>query len=224
MKLIKRPLAEGATLGDRLQTLRLEAGQSVDDIAKTIRIRSEYVVAIEESRYQDLPGQVYAKQFVQRYAVALHTDVEQALGIFSAEYAVVTQAKPNRRPLLTPRAQTEFHWFRRHLRYISAGLVIAAVLVYITFQASKNFLPPQIIVSSPERDISTTKLIIQVTGMTDPNATVTINDQDVQTSGDGTFNEQIDLHLGLNTLHISAVKKHSRPRVVTRLVLVEVQK
>lgn len=218
---VKKPLAAGATLGDRLRALRLEAGLSVADVARAIEIRPEYIQAIEESRYDRLPGQVYAQQFVRRYAAELQTDVDMALSIFSKEYAIVAQAKPNRRPLLTPRATTEFPWLRRYLRYVVAGLILAGVVTYFGVQAARNFLPPQLTVTSPPRDFSTTALTIHVTGLTDSNATITINDQEVQTSGDGTFDEQIDLHQGLNVLNISAIKKHSSARVVTRQVLVE---
>ncbi len=194
------------------------------DIGQQIHVAPKYIIAIEESRYRDLPGLVYARQFVRRYAEALATDVAMAMDIFDREYQVVTQAKPSGRPLLTPRAQTEFAWYRRHFRLIVAAFLILTVGTYIAIQAARNFLPPQLVVFDPTGDLSTTAMNIAVKGWTDPNATVTINDQDVQTSGDGKFNESIDLHLGLNTLKISAIKKHSSARIITRQVLVETPK
>lgn len=221
MTFVKQPLAAGATLGDRLRALRVDARLSVEDLGKRISVNPKYILAIEESRYRDLPGLVYARQFTRRYAETLETDVEMAMGIFEQEYVVVTKAKPNDRPLLTQRVNTDFHWTRRHARLIFASIVILLVFGYIGIQAAKNFLPPKLIISEPTQDISTTSLTLIVAGSTDHNATVTINDQDVQTSGDGKFRETIDLHTGLNTLKISAIKKHSSPRIVTRQVIVE---
>jgi hypothetical protein len=100
-------------------------------------------------------------------------------------------------------------------------VIVAAVLTYIGIQAAKNFLPPKLVVSDPAQNITTSLMMIVVEGTTDANASVTINDQDVQTDGQGQFRESIDLRLGLNTLRISAIKKHSAARVVTRQVLVE---
>lgn len=221
MTFVKKPLADGATLGDRLRVLREHTNVSVEDMARRISVASKYLIAIEESRYRDLPGQVYARQFVRKYAEALETDVERAIDLFTHEYAIVTNAKPSDRPLLTPRASTEFHWARRHARLIAAAIAIAMVMAYLGIQAVKNFLPPKLIVTEPAKEVSTTEYSIIVAGTTDQNATVTINDQSVQTSGDGTFREKIDLRLGLNTLNVSAIKKHSAARVVTRQVLVE---
>lgn len=218
---VKKPLADGVTLGERLRALREHTGISAEDIARKSSITPKYLVAIEESRYSDLPGKIYAQQFVRKYAEALETDVEMAMDLFDHEYAVVTNAKPSDRPLLTPRASTEFHWTRRHARLIVAIIAIALVMAYLGTQAVKNFLPPKLVVTEPAKEMSTTEYSIVVAGTTDQNATVTINDQSVQTSGDGTFREKIDLRLGLNTLNVSAVKKHGSARVVTRQVLVE---
>jgi cytoskeleton protein RodZ len=221
MTFTKRPLVDGATLGDRLRSLRADTEKTIEDIGREIHVTPKYLTAIEESRYRDLPGLVYARQFVRRYAEILETDVEAAIGIFEQEYAVVTKTGPASRPLLTPRVSTDFHWLRRYVKFILAGLLIAVVVAYLGIQAVNNYLPPRLEVKQPARDLSTSAMVIIVSGETDQNATVTINDQSVQTSGNGTFSEQVDLHAGLNTLNISAVKKHSSPRVVTRQVLVE---
>ncbi len=221
MTFVKKPLATGATLGDRLRALREDARLSVEELGHKINVNPKYLTAIEESRYRDLPGLVYARQFVRRYAETLETDVTMAMGIFEQEYLVVTKAKPSDRPLLTPRVTTDFHWARRHARLLLSLVVVLLVVAYLGAQAAKNFLPPKLVVTQPTKDISIKNLTISIVGLTDPNATVTINDQDVQTSGDGKFNELIDLHMGLNTLKISAIKKHSSARIVTRQVIVE---
>jgi cytoskeleton protein RodZ len=221
MTFVKKPLAGGATLGDRLRAIREDAGLSLVEVGKRLSVNPKYLTAIEESRYRDIPGLVYARQFVRRYAELLETDVPMAMDIFATEYAVVSNARPSRRPLLTQRVSTDFPWWRRHARALMAGVIVAAVLTYIGIQAAKNFLPPKLVVSDPAQNITTSLMMIVVEGTTDANASVTINDQDVQTDGQGQFRESIDLRLGLNTLRISAIKKHSAARVVTRQVLVE---
>lgn len=221
MTFTKRPLAAGATLGDRFRTLRTELRYSPEEIGKTISVAPKYITAIEESRYNDLPGLVYARQFVRRYAEMLETDVEKALEIFEQEYAVVEKTGTTDRPLLTARVNTEFPWYRKHFRLLLSVVVVVAVFTYIGVQAGKNFLPPQLDITRPAHDLSTKETQITISGITDPNAEVTINDQDVQSVVNGRFTLVIDLHNGLNTIKISAVKKHSSARVVTRQVVVE---
>lgn len=221
MTFTRRPLADGATLGDRLRHLRLEAGTSLADLARRVQVAEKYLLAIEETRYADLPGLVYARQFIRRYAEALETDVDAAMKLFETEYPIVAGTAPPKRPLISPRARTEFPWARRHVRFIIAAIIVFAVAVYLGLQAVHNFLPPSLVVTDPARDFSTMVTTITVAGSTDPEASVTINDQDVQITTSGSFSESVDLHPGLNTLKISAIKKHSQARIVTRQVFVE---
>lgn len=221
MTFTKRPLVAGATLGDRLRSLRVDAGLSVEAVGQAISVAPKYLMAIEESRYQALPGLVYARQFVRRYAEALETDVDMAMGIFEQEYTVVTKARPSSRPLLTPRVNTEFPWYRRHVRVLIAIVAVLIVGSYLGVQAARNFLPPKLSVTSPSTDVATNDLQYTITGSTDPTATVTINDQNVQTASNGTFSVTIDLRVGVNTLDIAAKKKHSSSRIITRHILVE---
>lgn len=221
MTFTKRPLIAGATLGDRFRTLRTEMRLTPAEVGKKISVAPKYITAIEESRYKDLPGLVYAQQFVRRYAEYLETDVEMAMGIFAKEYAVVKKTGPVDRPLLTARVNTDFPWYRRHFRLLVSLIIITVVVAYIGTQAAKNFLPPRLEITQPTHDIATKDMQITIIGVTDPSAAVTINDQDVQSITDGHFSVVIDLHIGLNTIKISAVKKHSSARVVTRQVVVE---
>ena len=221
MTFTKRPLSAGTMLGERLRLLREENSQTVAELSQQIHISQKYIQAIEEARYRDLPGQVYARQFVRQYAQAMDTDVDLALKIFDEEYPIVAKTGQPPRPLLTPRARTEFTWWRRHLRLIIAIAVLLVTMTYLGIQAARIFLPPHLVITQPAGDIATKKLNIVVSGTTDPNATVTINDQSVQTTIAGQFNEPVDLHSGLNTLKITAVKKHGQQKVIIRQVLVE---
>ena len=57
-----------------LRDARMAAGYSLQDVASLLRIRSGYLQAIENGRYDDLPGKVYAIGFVRSYADFLHLD------------------------------------------------------------------------------------------------------------------------------------------------------
>lgn len=66
------------TVGQYFRSLRLSHGEDLAVVARTLRIRSDQVAAIEESRLDDLPGRTYAVGFVRSYA--------QYLGLAPAEY------------------------------------------------------------------------------------------------------------------------------------------
>lgn len=221
MTFVKRPLPSSNTLGERLRQLRREAGSSVNELGRQIQVAPKYLTAIEEGRYRELPGLVYARQFVRRYAASLQTDVDYALSLFDREYAIVRGGGLGERPLLTPRANTDFPWWRRHLRLLAASVITLGLLTYLGIQVVRLYTPPPLNIIQPAGDVTTKNNSITVGGLTVADARVTINGQDITVTNNGQFSDQVDLHAGLNTLRISAIKKHSRPQVVVRQVLVE---
>jgi cytoskeleton protein RodZ len=73
------------TIGELLRQTRESYGGEIDRIAATLRIRAAYLTAIEESRYSQLPGPVYALGFVRAYANHLGLDGEEAVRRFKQE-------------------------------------------------------------------------------------------------------------------------------------------
>ena len=75
------------TIGDLLRDTRKSYGGDINHIAAMLRIRASYLIAIEESQYDKLPGPVYAQGFVRAYAVHLGLDGEEAIRRFKQEVA-----------------------------------------------------------------------------------------------------------------------------------------
>ena len=59
--------------------------QDLRAVADALRIRYDYLLAIEEGRFQDLPGSTYAVGFVRTYAEYLNLDVEEIVNRFKEE-------------------------------------------------------------------------------------------------------------------------------------------
>jgi len=72
-------------VGALLQASRLRCGKNLHDIAHILRIRYLYLEAIEEERFQDLPGITYAIGFIRTYADHLGLDSEEVVRRFKAE-------------------------------------------------------------------------------------------------------------------------------------------
>ncbi|HUK58985.1 MAG TPA: RodZ domain-containing protein [Stellaceae bacterium] len=79
------------TVGDLLRRTRQEQGIGLEQVAGTLRIRSSYITAIEQCRYDRLPGPVYALGFVRTYANALGLDGDEAVRRFKLESAGLEQ-------------------------------------------------------------------------------------------------------------------------------------
>ncbi|MDG2319479.1 MAG: DUF4115 domain-containing protein [Rhodospirillaceae bacterium] len=61
-------------VGALLCATRMRMGADLQEVAKVLRIRYGYLVAIEDGRYEDLPGAAYSVGFVRTYADYLGLD------------------------------------------------------------------------------------------------------------------------------------------------------
>ena len=83
-----------ADIGSRLREARESQGLSLDQVEEQIRIRRTFLEALEEERFEDLPGHVYARGFIRNYARHLGLDTQDLL----RDYAQATGAAPRRVP------------------------------------------------------------------------------------------------------------------------------
>lgn len=78
----------GGGIGALLRASRLRRDEELEDIAAALRIRRVYIEAIEEDRFDDLPGHAYAVGFVRGYAEYLGLDGEDVVRRFKEESSV----------------------------------------------------------------------------------------------------------------------------------------
>src|ERR1700761_6686197 len=75
------------TVGQDLRAARLRRGDDLATVSRALKIRKDYLEAIEEDRLEALPGKAYAVGFVRSYAYYLGLDVTQCVDRFKAKIA-----------------------------------------------------------------------------------------------------------------------------------------
>ncbi len=75
------------SVGTMLREERGRQGGSLEQIGAALRIRPAYLEAIEEGRYERLPGATYAQGFVRAYAEHLDLDGAELVRRYKAETA-----------------------------------------------------------------------------------------------------------------------------------------
>jgi cytoskeleton protein RodZ len=83
------PLAPRA--GADLRAARERVGWSINDMAAALRIRLQYLEALEAGHINALPGSAYALGYLRTYARALGLDPNEVARRFKAEAATVTR-------------------------------------------------------------------------------------------------------------------------------------
>lgn len=87
------PATSIETAGSALRLARERRGEDLRAIALSLRIRREQLEALEESRYDDLPGRAYAIGFVRSYAEYLGLDSTHIVERYKAEIDLEEKAK-----------------------------------------------------------------------------------------------------------------------------------
>ena len=125
------------SFGERLKRTRENKKMSIDDVSRVTKIAPRMLSALEESKFDQLPGGVFNKGFVRAYARHLGLDEEQAVRDYnSAAGSVIPEIKPEDAEL---RAIAERKEKERQGRPGSDGLpwgMIAAFLLVLALGLS----------------------------------------------------------------------------------------
>jgi transcriptional regulator with XRE-family HTH domain len=81
------PNPPGPSVSETLRATRMAHGYDLRDVATMLRIRYPYLLAIEEGRYQELPGSTYAIGFLRSYAECLGLDPDTVVTRYKEEAA-----------------------------------------------------------------------------------------------------------------------------------------
>lgn len=79
------------TVGALLRKTRLAKKQDLRDIASYLCIRYQFLEALEEDRYKELPGEAYANGFIRSYAAYLELDPADVIMRYKQEFFARTR-------------------------------------------------------------------------------------------------------------------------------------
>ncbi len=85
-------------LGERLRKAREARGFDLKALARTLRIRPEYLEALETCRFEALPEPVLARAYLKRYARALGLDPAPLLSLWPGEVPRTIETLPHPEP------------------------------------------------------------------------------------------------------------------------------
>jgi len=74
-----------------LRAARARIGSNIEDVANVLKIRALYLKAIEEDRYDDLPGSTYAIGFLKTYSTHLGLDSDEIVRRYKIETESINQ-------------------------------------------------------------------------------------------------------------------------------------
>lgn len=217
-------LATNESVGTILLQTREHYGVSRALAAERTKIPERFLEMLEDDAYADLPDDVYAKIFLKTYCLFLGLDTPTILELYRGQRALdaaMSRVEARRRHPLTSVPTKQLIVAPKLIRIALAAAAFIGLLGYVGWSLLKIVAPPQISLQSPPDGLVTVERTIAIEGTTEPEVTLQINGEDVAVSNDGRFSDTLTLQDGLNTVRISAFKKHSEEMVVTRRIIVQ---
>ena len=114
--------------GRKLAEARRQRGWSLDEVAERIRVRREFLAALEDMNVKLLPGKAYTLAFLRSYARELGVDEKAIVEQFQDESAMAREGavKQIRSPTSKPRSQRP---------WMGAAVVVLAAALFVTWRA-----------------------------------------------------------------------------------------
>lgn len=117
------------TIGERLQKAREGASLTRASVAQVVCIRAEYLAAIEEGRYSELPGDVYTMEYIKKYARFLRIDPIAANESYRLERLRSTRAIA--RASVVDRVYVVFARMVQRAQNVRAVIVASSILALV---------------------------------------------------------------------------------------------
>lgn len=202
------------TIGDILKSARIKKRYSLKKVERETRIKKEFVEAIEGGNWTALPELPVVAGFVKNLASFLEVDVKTA-------YATLKRDYPPRGLLINPKPDVggKFTWTPKYTFLLGIVIIVLALFGYLGFQFVKFNSPPALEVTSPQDSFVTTSNKVNVSGKTDSDATVKINNQLVLVGDDGVFNGQVEIFEGTKEIVVTATNRAGKETTIVRKIV-----
>lgn len=167
---------------DILQNTRIEKDLSIEEISKKTKIPIKYLNAFEKEDKNNFPQEPYCSLILKDYANFLGLNGERILMIFRRDFEIKNK--------ITPKTKKTFYFSPQLSFSLSLFFVFALFLGYLLNEYFKFNRPPKLKVDWPHE--FTNPLFI--TGLTDPNNTIKINEDLIIIEKDGKFEYSLKIN------------------------------
>ncbi|OGH19666.1 MAG: hypothetical protein A3D74_00530 [Candidatus Levybacteria bacterium RIFCSPHIGHO2_02_FULL_37_13] len=205
--------------GQKLKDKRIAKGLTIEQVSKETKIRASYLSAIEKGEYQKLPASTYIQGFVRNYAKYLDLNEQEILAIFRREF----DEKKAFAVLPKGLVKEDFPIKRIKLADTAKFIILLAIalLGYIFFQYRFAIISPPLEILTPKDGVIVLSSTVSVSGKTDPNATVFVNNDNVSLDSDGNFKKSINVFPGKIIIRIKAINYFGKEKIIERHIEVK---
>lgn len=120
-------------IGSTLKEAREARGLTPEDVEDETKIRKKYIMAMEQEKFEALPGPIYARAFLKNYAKFLNIDPEEIL----EAYKQIHQEENTQAEISKPAARkvVKTDMFTRYWMYLVASFLIIVLVGSVYYGA-----------------------------------------------------------------------------------------
>ncbi len=220
VKFSKKRIITSRLLGEELLKARKSFNLSLKAVEHKIGIAEKYLSALENGDWEALPGEVYAKNWLRKYALFLGFDWPEVKKRFEKETEHLhlwTKGVEERFGVIQHKITVVPNILKRFLWL----LLVVIIVVYLGWQIWFLLRPPRLEIVYPADNFIVHRRLVKLLGKTENHLSVMVNGELVATDKDGWFTVDMNLNKGLNIIKIEARKKYGAVSRVERRIVVE---
>lgn len=202
------------TIGRLLKEARAKKHYSLKKVEEETKIKREFIEGIEREKWSDLPDFPVVSGFVKSLASFLKVNEKVALAILRRDY-------PPRPVNINPKPDVgdEFRWSPRLTFLAGVGVVVVVILGYLAFQYFRFVSPPALAVDQPKEGQIVSQRTLLVSGRTDTDSTVLVNNQPTVVDENGNFTVTIEITPTTSEIVVKATSRSGRQSLVSRKIV-----
>ncbi len=204
------------TIGKLIKEARIKKRYSLKKVEEETKIKREFIEGIEKENWKVLPDFPVVSGFVKNLASFLKVNEKVALAILRRDY-------PPRPVNINPKPDVgnEFIWSPRLTFLAGVGIVLVVILGYLAFQYFRFVSPPTLSLYQPKEGQVVSQKNLLVSGKTDTDATVLVNNQPVLTDESGNFSTTMEITQKTTEIEVKATSRSGREATIRRKIIPE---
>jgi len=201
------------TIGELVKDTRAKKRYSLAKVEDAIKIKREFIEAIEKQDWKALPEYPVVVGFVKNIAQYLGINRNQAVALLRRDY-------PPQKLSINPKPDVSkgFTWSPKLTFLVGVATIVILVLGYLAFQYSNFIGPPTLEVIEPKEGQVVENRSIKVSGKTDSDVVVKANNQPILVNDEGAFAAEVQIFEGTTEIVIKATSRSGKETIIHRKI------
>lgn len=204
------------TAGELLSSRRKQLELSVEDVENKLRIRKQYLLAMERDDFTIFSSPNYIRGFIKNYSEFLDLDSVKVLAVFRRQYADGQVGEIMPEGMHSPLDNPLLKITPQKAVVVSVLLILLVFFAYLFNQARGLLGAPTLELIEPAQDQVINVEQLTFKGKVNPEAELFFNGKINKASLDGDFMIEVEVIEGVNEFVLEAVNKNGKVSRIER--------